>query len=166
VHPSLAPLGHPLAETKGSLNALFIEGTRIGRIFIQGPGAGEGPTAAAVAADIADIMTGAMRPVFQSPAASLVPFSGVDAAHSVGKAYLRLLVKDEPGVIAAVSETLAEVGVSIESFLQKPVEDAGGVPIVLITHATPESSLSEAVSRIARLPVVLEQPRMLRIARI
>ena len=166
VHPALAPLGHPLAETKGSLNALFIEGVRIGRIFIQGPGAGEGPTAAAVAADIADVMTGASRPVFQSPAADLEPFSGVDAAHSVGKAYLRLLVKDEPGVIAAVSETLAEVGVSIESFLQKPVEDAGGVPIVLITHATPESSLSEAVGRIARLPVVLEQPRMLRIARI
>ena len=59
VHPALAPLGHPLAETKGSLNALFIEGRRMGRIFIQGPGAGEGPTAAAVAADIADVMTGA-----------------------------------------------------------------------------------------------------------
>jgi len=166
VHPALAPLGHPLAETKGSLNALFIEGRRIGRIFIQGPGAGEGPTAAAVAADIADVMTGAKRPVFQSPATGLEPFTGVDAAHTTGKAYLRLLVKDEPGVIAAVSETLAEVGVSIESFLQKPVEDAGGVPIVLITHATPESALAEAVSRIARLPVVLEEPRMLRIARV
>jgi len=166
VHPALAPLGHPLAETKGSLNALFIEGQRMGRIFIQGPGAGEGPTAAAVAADIADVMTGAKRPVFQSPAAGLTPFTGVDAAQMTGKAYLRLLVKDEPGVIAAVSETLAEVGVSIESFLQKPVEDAGGVPIVLITHATPESSLSEAVARIARLPVVLEHPRMLRIARV
>ena len=166
VHPALAPLGHPLAETKGSLNALFIEGLRMGRIFIQGPGAGEGPTAAAVAADIADVMTGAKRPVFQSPATSLTPFTAVDAAHTTGKAYLRLLVKDEPGVIAAVSETLAEIGVSIESFLQKPVEDAGGVPIVLITHATPESSLVEAVSRIAQLPVVLEHPRMLRIARI
>jgi homoserine dehydrogenase len=166
VHPALAPLGHPLAETKGSLNALFIEGRRVGRIFIQGPGAGEGPTAAAVAADIADVMTGAKRPVFQSSAASLVPFESVDAAHTTGKAYLRLLVKDEPGVIAAVSETLAEVGVSIESFLQKPVEDAGGVPIVLITHATPESSIAEAVGRIAQLPVVLEQPRMLRIARV
>jgi len=166
VHPALAPLGHPLAETKGSLNALFIEGLRMGRIFIQGPGAGEGPTAAAVAADIADVMTGAKRPVFQSPATNLIPFTAVDAAHTTGRAYLRLLVKDEPGVIAAVSETLAEIGVSIESFLQKPVEDAGGVPIVLITHATPESSLVEAVSRIAQLPVVLEHPRMLRIARI
>jgi homoserine dehydrogenase len=58
VHPSLVPLEHPLAQAGGALNALFIEGKRIGRIFIQGPGAGAGPTAAAVAADIADVMTG------------------------------------------------------------------------------------------------------------
>src|SRR5204863_107746 len=75
VHPALAPLGHPLSETMGATNALFIEGKRIGRIFIQGPGAGSGPTAAAVAADIADVMTGAVRPVFQSPAAGLAPFN-------------------------------------------------------------------------------------------
>jgi len=56
VHPSLVPLDHPLAQAGGALNALFIEGKRIGRIFLQGPGAGAGPTAAAVAADIADVM--------------------------------------------------------------------------------------------------------------
>jgi homoserine dehydrogenase len=166
VHPTLAPVGHPLAETRGALNALFIEGRRIGRIFIQGPGAGSGPTAAAVAADIADVMTGAKRPVFQAPAAKLEPFTKIDADHHVGKAYLRLLVKDQPGVIAAVSETLAEVGVSIDSFLQKPVEDAGGVPIVLTTHATPEAAVLEAARRIAALPAVLAPPKMLRIARI
>jgi homoserine dehydrogenase len=166
VHPALAPIGHPLAETRGALNALFIEGRRIGRIFIQGPGAGSGPTAAAVAADIADVMTGARRPVFQAPASHLQPFAKIDAAHHVGKAYLRLLVRDQPGVIAAVSETLAEVGVSIDSFLQKPVEDAGGVPIVLTTHATPEAAVLEAARRIAALPAVLAPPKMLRIARV
>jgi homoserine dehydrogenase len=166
VHPALAPLGHPLAETKGPLNALFIEGRRIGRIFIQGPGAGAGPTAAAVAADIADVMTGAVRPVFQAPAVGLKPFAALDAAHAVGKAYVRLMVKDEPGVIAAVSETLAEAGVSIDSFLQKPVHDAGGVPIVLTTHATPESALLEAIRRIGALPALLQVPKMLRIARV
>ena len=166
VHPALAPIGHPLAETRGALNALFIEGRRIGRIFIQGPGAGSGPTAAAVAADIADVMTGARRPVFQAPAQHLQPFAKIDAAHHVGKAYLRLLVRDQPGVIAAVSETLAEVGVSIDSFLQKPVEDAGGVPIVLTTHATPEAAVLEAARRIAALPAVLAPPKMLRIARV
>jgi homoserine dehydrogenase len=166
VHPSLAPLAHPLAQAGGALNALFIEGARTGRIFIQGPGAGSGPTAAAVAADIADVMAGAVRPVFQAPAGKLKPFTPVDPSKSIGRAYLRLLVKDEPGVIAAVSETLAEAGVSIESFLQKPMENATGVPIVLTTHAVAESVLTAAIERIAGLPAVLDRPRLLRIARI
>jgi len=166
VHPSLAPLDHPLAQAGGALNALFIEGARIGRIFLQGPGAGAGPTAAAVAADIADVMTGARRPVFQAPASSLAPFTPVDPSKSMGRAYLRFLVRDEPGVIAAVSETLAEAGVSIESFLQKPVENAEGVPIVLTTHAVAESVLKAAIERIADLPAVIDRPRLLRIARI
>lgn len=164
VHPALAPLGHPLAETAGALNALFLEGRRIGRIFVQGPGAGAGPTAAAVAADIADVMTGALRPVFQAPAAGLAPLPGLDAAHQIAKAYLRVMVRDQPGAIAAVSETLAEAGVSIDSFLQKPVQDVGGVPIVLTTHAVRESLVLEAADRIAALPQVLGRPKMLRVA--
>lgn len=164
VYPALAPLNHPLSLTSGALNALFIEGRRIGRIFIQGPGAGSGPTAAAVAADIADVMTRARRPVFQKPAQTLQPFTRIDPSRHVSRAYVRLLVRDQPGVIAAVSETLAEEKVSIDSFLQKPVEDAGGVPIVLTTHEAPESVLRQAVGRIGRLDAVVAPPRMLRIA--
>jgi homoserine dehydrogenase len=166
VHPTLTPLDHPLAQAGGALNALFIEGKRIGRIFVQGPGAGAGPTAAAVAADIADVMTQAVRPVFQAPASELASFTAIDPARAVGKAYLRVMVQDQPGVIAAISETLAECGVSIDSFLQKPVDGAGGVPIVLVTHATPESKLLDAISRIEKLQTVLERPRLLRVARI
>ena len=175
VHPTLAPLDHPLARAGGALNALFIEGERTGRIFLQGPGAGAAPTAAAVSADIADVIAGAVRPVFQAPAATLAPFDPVDPSKLMSRAYLRFLVKDEPGVIAAVSETLAEAGVSIESFLQKPtdanttvyqVDGTEGVPIVLTTHAVAESVLTAAVDRIAGLPAVLDRPRLLRIARI
>jgi len=119
-----------------------------------------------VAADIADVMARAVRPVFQTPAGALKPFTPVDPTRSVGRAYLRLSVKDEPGVIAAVSETLAEAGVSIESFLQKPVENTRGVPIVLTTHAVAESVLMAAIEKIAALAAVLERPRLLRIARI
>ncbi len=59
-----------------------------------------------------------------------------------------------------------DAGVSIDSFLQKPVEGAGGVPIVLVTHATPESNLLDAITRIGKLQAVLERPRLLRVARI
>ncbi len=166
VHPALTPLDHPLAQAGGPLNALFIEGRRIGRIFVQGPGAGGGPTAAAVAADIADAMCGARRPVFQAPAQALEAFTPIDTSLVQCRAYLRFLVRDEPGVIAAVSETLAGAGVSIDSFLQKPVEGAGGVPIVLTTHSVVESVLSEAVRRMAALPALLEPLRLIRIARV
>lgn len=164
VHPALVPLDHPLAQAGGALNALHIVGERIGRIFIQGPGAGGGPTAAAVAADIADILTGARRPVFQAPATTLTPFSPFDAAHTMGRGYVRLMVRDEPGVIAAISETLAEAKVSIDSFLQKPVEGAGGVPIVLTTHPAPESVLAAAVAAMSKLPSLLALPRFIRLA--
>jgi len=119
-----------------------------------------------VAADIADVMTGARRPVFQLPAGQLRPFAPVDARRQIGRAYIRLMVRDEPGVIAAISETLAEARVSIDSFLQKPVEDAGVVPIVLTTHAAPEEVILEAVRRMQGLAVMIEPPRMIRIARI
>jgi homoserine dehydrogenase len=166
VHPALTPLDHPLARVGGVLNALFIEGRCIGRIFISGPGAGAGPTAAAVAADIADVMTAATRPVFQRPADKLKPFAPLESGSTLGRAYLRLTVRDEPGVIASITETLAAAGVSIDSFLQKPVEGAGGVPIVLTTHFVAESVLTEAVRRMAALTSLLEPPRLIRIARI
>jgi homoserine dehydrogenase len=111
-------------------------------------------------------MRGATGPGFLAPATALRPFTPVDPSKTQTRAYLRLMVKDEPGVIAAVSETLAEAGVSIESFLQKPVEDAQGVPIVLTTHAVAESVLMAAIAQIAALPAVISRPRLLRIARI
>ena len=164
VRPFLVRKDHPIAQANGALNALFIEGERIGRIFLQGPGAGAGPTAAAVAADIADVMTGAIRPVFQGPAASLSPCAPSAGSAAEGRAYIRVMVRDEPGVLAAVSEELAEAGVSIESFLQKPPGEAPGVPIVMTTHAVADSVLEAAVARIGRLPAVLEPPRLLHIA--
>ena len=165
VHPALTPLGHPLARVDGVLNALFIQGARTGRIFIQGAGAGAGPTAAAVAADIADVTAGAVRPVFQRPANELAAFSPVSPANATGRAYVRLIVRDQPGVIASISETLAEAGVSIDSFLQKHVEGAGGVPIVLTTHVAPEATIARAVSAMAALSTLITPPRVIRIAR-
>ena len=164
VRPFLVRKTHPIAQADGALNALFIEGSRIGRIFLQGPGAGAGPTAAAVAADIADVMTGARRPVFQAPAETLSPCAPSEGVAATGRGYIRVMVRDEPGVLAAVSEELAEAGVSIESFLQKPPGEAAGVPIVMTTHTVAESVLDAAVARISRLPAVLEPPRLLHIA--
>jgi homoserine dehydrogenase len=164
VHPALVPLDHPMARVDGALNALFVNCAKIGRIFIQGPGAGAGPTAAAVAADIADVMARSSRPVFQKPANLLEPFSPVSADAAMGRSYVRLLVRDQPGVIASISETLADAGVSIDSFLQKTSQGAGGVPIVLTTHLALEATIAGAIQAMAALPALLAPPRAIRIA--
>jgi len=166
VAPALVPLAHPLAQAGGVLNALFIEGRRIGRIFLQGPGAGAGPTAAAVAADIADLMTGAARPVFQRPARDLAPLQPADRALRRTAVYVRLMVADRPGVIAAVTDALARADVSIDSFLQRSVQNTGLVPIVLTTQVASEEAIREAVGHIAALDAVVEPPRTIRVANI
>lgn len=166
VGPALVGLDHPLARAGGALNALFIEGERIGRIFLQGPGAGGSATAAAVVADLADLLAGARRPVFSAPAETLAPLTVPAATDALERVFVRLQVKDQPGVIAAVSEALAESGVSIDSFLQRPAEGMEGVPIVLTTHAARQTAIEAAVARMAALPALLQPPRLIRIAEI
>jgi homoserine dehydrogenase len=166
VAPALVPLTHPLAQAGGALNALFIEGARTGRIFLQGAGAGAGPTASAVAADLADVMSGVRRPVFQSPAQDLSLLAAADPGARHAKVFLRLVVRDRPGVIANVSEALAKAEVSIDSILQHPVGPTGLVPIVLTTQAASETAISAAVEHIAALDAVAERPKRIRIARI
>ena len=164
VAPALVPLDHPLARAGGALNALFIEGRLTGRLFIQGAGAGAGPTAAAVAADIADLAAGAVsRPVFGRPAATLELLRDGDAAGGASKMYVRLVVRDRPGVIAQVSEALAKASVSIDSFLQHPVGPTGLVPIVLTTQAAGSQAVTEAMEHISALETVTEPPRTIRI---
>ena len=166
VEPMLVPLGSPLAETGGALNALYVQTQRVGPLFLQGAGAGGAATAAAVAADLADLAAGGSRPVFSASASGLALLASADPRARSGSAYVRLTVRDRPGVIAAVTEALAKAQVSIDSFLQRPVEDSGHVPIVLTTQSASQSALDDAVGHIAGIEALVEPPRVLRIARI
>ena len=167
VNPALVPLNHPLAQAGGAMNALFIEGDQVGRIYLQGPGAGAGPTAAAVAADIADLMTGARRPVFQRPATDLSLLEASDRDSQRTAVFIRLLVNDKPGVIAAVTDALAKAGLSIDSFLQRSVQQQTGlVPIVMTTQVASEAAINDALEHIAAVDAVVGRPRMIRIAKI
>ncbi len=150
VHPALVAFDHPLASVGGSLNAVVIDADPMGRLTFTGRGAGEGPTAAAVAADLLDLLAGREPPMFGRPVAAFRPLGAAPRAET-GRYYLRLLVKDKPGVIAAVAEKLAKHAVSIESFLQDAQHDTPEVPIVLTTQICPRPALDAAVSEIASL---------------
>lgn len=160
VGPTLLPFAHPLARVDGALNGAVVDAQPVGRLTFVGPGAGAGPTAAAVAADLIDLANGARRPAFGRSLAGLGAFAPADTPEH-GRFYLRLMVQDRPGVIAAISDRLGRHNVSIESFLQLPAPDTPVVPIVLTTQRVLRRALDEAVAEIAALDAMSESPRVM-----
>lgn len=163
VHPALVPIAHPLAHTGGSLNAVVAEGDFVGRLFWQGRGAGEGPTASAVVADLIDIARGDLRPPFVMPVADLAALPRADASARVGRYYLRLDVADRAGVLAELTAALRDCGVSIESLVQRGQTSAGDAMVVMVTHEAREADVLASLARMAASPAVSGPPVMMHI---
>jgi homoserine dehydrogenase len=163
VHPCMVPQSAPIGRVDGVFNAVVAEGDFVGRVMLEGRGAGAGPTASAVVADLIDIARNRHTPVWGAASAELSSAPSVPMSAHVGAYYLRLMVVDRPGVIADVTAVLRDLGVSLESMLQRGRSPGEAVPVVLVTHETQESAMREALARIAALNAVLETPTMIRI---
>ncbi len=162
VHPCLVPQHSSLARVEGVNNAVVVEGDFVGRVMLEGRGAGAGPTASAVVADLIDLARGRWAPVWGGDAAGAA-LPSARMADYVGTYYLRLMVTDRPGVIADVAGALRDSGVSLESMLQHGRAPGEAVPVVLVTHETRESQMRAAMAAIERLETVLERPSLIRI---
>jgi homoserine dehydrogenase len=163
VHPSMVRIGTPISQVEGVFNAVVAEGDQVDATLYSGRGAGGGPTASAVVADIADIAKGAKLPVLGVPSAALQALPAAPMERHYGAYYFRLMVVDQPGVLADVAACLRDHEVSIEALIQRARNPLEPVPIVLTTHETMEAQMTGALARIAALPTVLEPPRMIRI---
>ncbi len=148
VQPCLVPVTHPLAHVAGAMNAVVAEGNFVGRLFFEGRGAGEGPTASAVVADLIDIARGEFGPAFAMPVASLADPGRADAGSRQGSFYLRFTVEDRPGVLAEITAAMRDAGVSIESLIQRGEAPDGGVLLVMTTHVCPEANVEEALAQL------------------
>ena len=171
VHPHLVPLDHPLASVDGATNAVVAEGNFSGRLLFQGAGAGDGPTASAVVADLIDIArdmgrSGEVAAPFSIPVAELETMPPAEAGHRVGRAYIRFIVADRPGVLAEITAAMRDAGVSIESLIQKGRPDAdGGAPVLvaLVTHDGPEACITEALRLLEGSTSLVEPPLVMHI---
>jgi len=148
VHPCLVPLAHPLAHVQGPMNAVVAEGNFVGRLFFEGRGAGEGPTASAVVADLIDIARGEVGPAFAMPVASLTAATPANAGDRRERAYLRFAVADKPGVLAELTAAMRDGGVSIESMIQKGETADGGVFVAMTTHEGPARAVQASLKRL------------------
>lgn len=161
VYPAMVRLGTPLADVEGSFNAVVANVSEAGPYFFEGRGAGEGPTAAAVVADLVDVARGDVGPAFGRPAKKLAKAKMAPPEAHTCPYYLRFQVLDVPGVLAEISQHLAAEGISIESMIQRGRAPGEPVAIVMITHEAAEGTVKRALKAIAASDRVFERPCMI-----
>jgi homoserine dehydrogenase len=157
VHPTLVHGDDVLAEVGGSFNAISVYGHALGHALFYGRGAGQMPTASAVVADLVAVGLGTIPQAFRQlrilpdltkPVRAL-PFEQLRSRY-----YLRLMAKDQPGVLAQVTRILGEQGISLSAILQHEVNQGQFVPVVITTHLAREGGMQAALREIDRLPIV------------
>jgi len=165
VHPTLVPAKHLLAGVSGVYNAIFVKGDLVGENLFYGRGAGEEPTASAVASDIVAIaksMAGDCRSAdsvaFTKDAAGVKKMEDVRSRY-----YVRFSAQDRPGVLARISGILAKYGISIENVIQPQRKAAGIVPIIMMTHEALERGMMAALKEIDRLRPIKKKTVRIRI---
>jgi len=163
VHPALVPMGHPLAQVNGVFNAIWVVGDACDQVMLYGRGAGALPTGSAVAGDVLDcarnIIAGTRSrvPCTCAGAATIMPIDEVAA-----RTYVRMRVKDRPGVLGSIATIFGQEGVSIASVVQR---DAMGelAEIVWIMHEGEQRNLRSALGAIGQLGIVDEICSVIRV---
>jgi homoserine dehydrogenase len=155
----LLPLSSQLAKVNGVLNAVEFHGTPVGSVLTVGPGAGGGATSSAVLSDLIDIAAGRGGLAFGKPVIQLADSGAVKNGAGPDKPfYVRLMVVDQPGVLATVTAILQKHDISVEGLLQQGRAPGDVVALVMTTHETPVTSLKKALDEMEDLPIVKAKP--------
>ena len=166
VRPCLVSKDHPLSSVDGPTNAVVAEGNFSGRLLFQGAGAGDGPTASAVVADLIDIARDEVGAPFSIPVAQLTAMAPTEPGHRIESTYIRFNVADRPGVLAEITAAMRDAGVSIESLIQKGRADEGGeVLVAMVTHEGPERSVRKALELLDGSASLTQPPLVLPLLR-
>lgn len=166
VHPALVPEQRLLANVDGVMNAVFVNSDAAGDTLYYGAGAGGAPTASSVLGDLVDLAVGAARPLPLRDGGAELPVLPVSEAHC--GFYLRIPVRDEPGVFARIATILSEHEISIDAVIQREhsvqaEQSAAWVPIVILTHPVREALMDEALAAVQALPAVADRITRIRI---
>jgi len=168
VHPALVPIDSPLAHITGAFNAVSVTGARVGTCLLSGPGAGPGPTAISVVSDVIDIARNLLKGASGRVPSFIHDENAEPKVLAPGdleaRFYLRFTVRDESGVLSAITGKLSEFAISIEKMFQNvDQEDPGTATVVMLTHEAKEGAVREALQHIDALPHTLAPTRLLRI---
>ena len=159
--PCLVPADSPLGQLQGGTNMVVLEGDSVGQIVLRGPGAGMGPTASAVMADVLDIARGLRLPTFGQPASTLAKPQAAQSA-TPASYYLRMTLLDKPGALAKIATCLGDAGVSIDQMRQYDHE-GDKATVLIVTHKATRADIDHATGRFVGTGVMVGAPVALRI---
>jgi len=161
VHPTMIPAIHPLANVNDAFNAVFIKGNAVGELMLYGRGAGELPTGSAVVGDIISVLRserdGSNISLSHYTDKEVAPMDAVEAEY-----YIRMTIRDKPGVLGRVATKLGENNVSIFSFIQKPVKGEFAT-VVFVTHKNLEGNVKKALKEILEMDDINKVENVIRI---
>ncbi|SFV66111.1 Homoserine dehydrogenase [hydrothermal vent metagenome] len=147
VHPTLIPKSRLLANVDGVMNAVVVKGDFVGPTLYYGAGAGSGPTASAVMADVINLLEGQTSEALGWKNLREVNYQSIENVQSTH--YLRLSVSDESGVLAQITKILADYNINIEAVIQKePDTHEKNVMIAIITNNSLYQDIKEVISKI------------------
>ena len=159
--PCLVPADSPLGQLEGGTNMIVLEGDAVGQIVLRGAGAGQGPTASAIMADVIDLARGNRSPTFGQPATTLAHPEAAAAA-TPAPHYLRMTLLDKPGALAKIATELGAAGVSIDRMRQTQHLGAHA-PVLIVTHKAAPQDIAHALGRFAATGVLVGEPVAIRI---
>ena len=162
--PCLVPADSPLGQLQGGTNMVVLEGDSVGQIVMRGAGAGEGPTASAVMADVIDIARGIRLSTFGRPAVSLTEPVAAKSA-TPAPYYLRMTLLDKPGALAKIATALGEAGISIDQMRQLNQPDAADnkATVLIVTHKASPADVAYALEQFDTTGVLIGAPVAIRI---
>ena len=163
VHPCLILKNSYIANINGVLNAIVVDGYPIGRSVLQGEGAGPGPTSSALISDLCSILRGNIKYPFGVSCFLRKKIRKFNILNHACSSYLRIEVKDQPGVLSSITKIFAKNKISIKNLIQAPNKKEKKATVVIITHEALEKNFNNLLSNLYKNKFVLKKPIFIRI---
>ena len=163
VHPCLVNRNNYIANINGVMNAIILEGKPVGQTILQGEGAGPGPTSSALMSDLLSILRGNIKYSFGSPFVKRKKVNYYDNNKYSNSFYLRIEVKDRPGVLSSIAKTFAKYKISIKNLIQNPDKKNNKASIIIVTHKNFEKNYKNLISNLSKNKFVIKKPTFIRI---
>ncbi|WJQ83465.1 homoserine dehydrogenase [Brevibacillus brevis] len=155
VQPTLVPKSHPLASVNGVFNAVYVHGEAVGETMFYGPGAGELPTATAVVSDLVTVVKN--RKLGVNGRGMVAPYKEKvlkEDSEKFSKYFLRIVVADKRGVLAQITQLLADKNISLEQVIQQPFNNGREAEIIMITHMSSKSDMDAVLAYMEQMDIV------------